>query len=271
MMARIVTAGFQSLTVWDALSGKEVVSFKAHEFLITSVAFSPDGKRIASASGTPTGGGRQESGEVRVWDAASGKELLTFPDLPHWANTVAFSPDGKYLAAGLGYLAVMAPATPGEVRVWDAATGREIHNLRGHNFWVTSVAFRPDSRQLASAGADGTVRVWDLKTGQEVLTLRGHSGWVRAVAFSPDGKLLASAGDDQIVKLWDAASGNEVLTLRGHRDRVLAIAFCPDSRRLASASGPPNGPGEVKILGHHRVTGGPHSAWAYCYGHRRGL
>jgi WD40 repeat protein len=245
--ARIVTAGFRTLTVWEARSGKAVVRIKAHEFLIRSVAFSPDGKRIASASGTPVGGGRQESGEVRLWDAASGKELLSFPGLPHWANTVAFSPDGKYLVAGLGDLAVLAPATPGEVRVWDAATGREIHTFRGHTFWVTSVAVSPDSRQLASAGADGTVRVWDLKTGQAVLTLRGHRRWVRAVAFSPDGKLLASAGDDQIVKLWDAATGNEVLTLRGHSHPVLAIAFGPDSRRLASASGPSNGPGEVKI------------------------
>jgi WD40 repeat protein/tRNA A-37 threonylcarbamoyl transferase component Bud32 len=245
--ARIVTAGFQTLTVWDAPSGKELLRVKAHEFLIRSVAFSPDGKRIASASGTPVGGGRQASGEVRVWDADSGKELLTLTGLPHWANTVAFSPDGKYLAAGLGDLYVVAPDRPGEVRVWDAATGKEVYNLQGHGGWVTSVAFSPDSRHLASASADRTVRVWELRTGREVLTLRGHSRWVRAVAFSPDGRVLGSAGDDQIVKLWDAATGNEMLTLRGHRHPVQAIAFSPHGGRLASAGGTANGPGEVKI------------------------
>jgi WD40 repeat protein len=245
--ARIVTAGFRTLTVWDTPSGKELLRVKAHEFLIRSVAFSPDGKRIASASGTPVGGGRKKSGEVRVWDADSGKELLTLASLPHWANTVDFSPDGKYLAAGLGDLYVVAPDRPGEVRVWDAATGQEVYNLQGHGGWVTSVAFSPDSRHLASASADRTVRVWELRTGREVLTLRGHSRWVRAVAFSPDGRVLGSAGDDQIVKLWDAATGNEVLTLRGHRHPVQAIAFSPDGGRLASAGGAANGPGEVKI------------------------
>jgi WD40 repeat protein/tRNA A-37 threonylcarbamoyl transferase component Bud32 len=244
---QLVTAGFRTITVWDVLSGKAVVRIKAHEFLVSSVAFSPDGKRIASGSGTNVGGGRQESGEVRVWDAVSGKELLAFPALPHWANSVAFSPDGNYLAAGLGYLAVVAPASPGEIRVWDATTGREVHRLRGHTFWVTSVAFSPDSRHLASASADRTVRIWELATGQEVLTLRGHTQWVRAISYHPDGKVLASAGDDHVVKLWDAKSGNELFTLRGHTHPIRAVAFRRDGQRLASAGGPTQGPGEVRI------------------------
>jgi WD40 repeat protein/tRNA A-37 threonylcarbamoyl transferase component Bud32 len=225
---RLASAGFQTVKVWDAATGKELLSIPAHKYLISSVAFSPDGKRLASASADQT---------VKVWDASTGKELLSLPGLPHRANSVAFSPDGKYLAVGSGDLSIGAPMTPVEVGIWDTNTGQEVLALKGHSFWITSVAFSPDGRRLASASADRTVKVWDLKTGQERLTLRGHSGWVRAVAFSLDGQFLASAGDDQVVKLWRASDGREAFTFRGHIHGVHAVAFSPDGRRLASASG----------------------------------
>jgi WD40 repeat protein/serine/threonine protein kinase len=244
---RLASAGFQTVKVWEATTGKELLSIRAHKYLVSSVAFSPDGKRLASASGTPFGGRRERAGEVKVWDASTGKELLSFPGLPHWINSVAFSPDNKYLAAGSGDLPQLAPSVPGEVRIWDVNTGREVLALQGHSFWVTSVAFSPDGQRLASASADRTVRLWDLRTGREALTLRGHSGWVRGVAFSPDGKHLASAGDDQVVKLWDATNGQEAHAFRGHTQPVLAVAFSPDGRRLASACGDSVKAGEVRV------------------------
>jgi WD40 repeat protein len=244
---RLATSGFQSVTIWDAHTGKKKTSILAHEFLVRGVAFSADGEKLATSSKNEVGTAGRQGGEVKVWDVSTGKELFHFADLPHWANGVAFSPNGKYLAAGIGYLAQLAPSQPGEVRVWDVNTGNLVLTLAGHTFWATDVTFSPDSTRLASASADRTVRVWEVPEGRELLTLRGHTGWVRSVAFSPDGQTLASAGDDQVIRLWNAATGTETNTFRGHTKGVLAVAYSPDGEHLASAGGGPGNAGEVRI------------------------
>jgi WD40 repeat protein len=101
------------------------------------------------------------------------------------------------------------------LRLWDAASGRELSRLEGHQDGVNSVAFSPDGTRLASGGNDGTVRLWDAASGRELWRLEGHQGGVRSVAFSPDGTRLASGGDDGTVRLWDAASGQPVLVSVG--------------------------------------------------------
>jgi WD40 repeat protein len=189
-------------------------------------------------------------------------------------NSVAFSPDGKTLAAGRtgGTLLLWEPATgrqplvgklplalairgvafspdgkrialagPGEgVNVLDFARRDEIARFIGHKGEVKRVAFSPDGKRLASAGEDGTVRVWDPVTGQELLCLKGHRGTVNGVCFDPGGRRLASAGeDDGTARIWDAGSGRQLLILRGHRGKVLDVAFSPDGRRLASVGGDP--------------------------------
>jgi WD40 repeat protein/serine/threonine protein kinase len=210
---------------WQRITGqRELLILKGHSDVpvVRGVAYSPDGKRLASAGGGGRNGttGELISGEVKVWDAASGQEVLTLKGHGP-VGGVVYSPDGRRLASW---------DTRGTV-LWDAASGQEVLTLP----MVYGVAYSPDGRRLASKG-DGTVRVFDPANGQELLTLKGHKGPVRGVAYSPDGRRLASAGEDRTVRVWDAASGEELLTLKEHSAAVTGVAYSPDGRRLASAS-----------------------------------
>jgi hypothetical protein len=140
---------------------------------------------------------------------------------------VAFTPDGKVLASA---------SEEGDVRLWDAGSGRLVRSFIGHKGAVKAVALMTDGKTLASAGADGTVRLWNTADGTEVRQLHGHDGTVEAVACAPDGKLLASAGEDKIVRLWRIADGKEVNQLMGHQQVVHALTFTADGQVLASGS-----------------------------------
>jgi len=157
------------------------------------VAFSPDGKALASAS---------FDGTIKLWEIRSAKEITSFGEQVDFYpifSSVAFSSDGKTLAAGTW---LKEPEAPHAVYLFEVATGKERNRLQGHKAWIETVAFARDGKTLASAGADQTVKVWDLTNCQELTTLKGQMR-VLAVAFSPDGKTLASGGPDQAVKLWE--------------------------------------------------------------------
>ncbi len=224
---------------WNRLAHSYQLNLEGHTSAVTSVAFSPDGKRLASACGDLM----RKPGEVIVWDAMSGQIMLTLKGHTSGVTSVAFSPDGKWLASASGDVISPLLPQPGEVKVWDATSGEVLFTLNGHTGPISCVAFSADGKRLASAGGKalgydipGEVKVWDTTSGQETLTLQGHTGFVTSVAFSADGKRLASGSQDQTVKVWDATSGQETLTLKGHTLFVLSVAFSPDGKRLASAS-----------------------------------
>jgi len=142
-------------------------------------------------------------------------------------NGISFNPDGTMLASA---------SDDNTVKLWNAATGKELKTLTGHTNSVNGVSFSPDGRVLASASDDNTVRLWDTATWKELKILRGHKNSVNWANFSPDGKVLASASDDNTVRLWDTATWEELKILTKHTESVRSISFSPDSKMLASAS-----------------------------------
>jgi WD40 repeat protein/serine/threonine protein kinase len=254
--------GDGTITVWNSRTGAEVRAFPAHAESVFSVAFHPDGRHLASTGA---------EGKVKVWDWATGQEKFAgLCGADHNRGTaycVAFSPDGRRLAAGNdGAVTIWdwethQPALPplqghaqkgicvafspdgrrlasgswsGDVMIWDAQTGERLHTLSEHRHPVSALAFNRDGTRLVSACFDRSLIVWDATTGLRLRTLEGHDGLVLGVAFSPDGSRIASAGEDKTVRVWETATGREVLDLRGHTQSSQGVAFSPDGLRLAS-------------------------------------
>ncbi len=201
----------------------ELVLQSGHTSSVHAVAFSRDGKWLASGGGDSI---------VGLWEANSGRLVRTLVAHGRSVVAVTFSPDGKWLASA---------SWDHTAKVWEVASGREQLTLTGHTGNVNSLAFSPDGRWLASGGSDKTIKLWEVTTARVQQTLRSHTDSVTALAFSPDGRQLATASWDKTIKLWDVAVGQEVGTLTGHSEGVTTIAFSPDGRWLASGGGSKGG------------------------------
>lgn len=220
-----------ALRLWPLSSPEKSILIAAHQETIAALTFAPDSKHLATAS---------EDQTVKLWDLATQQAQILLSGVGEML-AVAYSPDGKLLAAGGLGTDQPIDQTEGQDRVvwlWDAATGRELGRLREHKDRIQALAFSPDSRSLATASRGGVVILWDMQTLRKQAALKIHDQPLplNAIAFSPDGRLLAVGSDDGLATFWDVASRQMIVRLKGHTDAISALAFAPDGRSLVTAS-----------------------------------
>ncbi len=187
---------------------------------VSSVAFSPNGALIALGSYK----------EIELRNASDGKITNKLTGAANQVRGIAFSPDGRLVAAAGGN-----PSQFGEIKIYNVADGKEVTAMRGHRDNIFALAFSPDGKMIATCSYDKMIKLWDVASGNELKSLKDHTDAVFAVAFSPDGKKLASAAADRTVKLWDVASGERLYTLNDALDTVNTIAFHPSGKFLVGA------------------------------------
>ncbi|HEY3914311.1 MAG TPA: protein kinase, partial [Verrucomicrobiae bacterium] len=206
-----------AIRIWDVIGKRPVTILEGHQYPVAQVAYSPDGKWLASAS--------KSDGLIKVWDLATKTVWASFGAVPNEYPAVAFSPDSATLAWSTGDRGI---------ELTDVESRATWARLTGHGASVVSLAFSSDGKWLASASKDSDVRIWGAKTGAFNAVLYGHNAILTSVAFSPDNQLLATTCVDGTVKLWNVRTEKEITTYKGHEMWVNNSVFLPDGHTLAT-------------------------------------
>ncbi|BAY41467.1 WD-40 repeat protein (plasmid) [Nostoc sp. NIES-2111] len=185
---------------------------------VVSIAFSPDGKTLASGNANC---------EIHVWQVADQQRLLTLRGHSNWVRGIGFSPNGQMLASA---------SEDSSIKIWQLPFGRCLHTLSEHTASVNAVAFSPDGSILASGSSDLSIRIWQVLEGCCLKILHGHNSGIMSVHFSPDSKQLVSSGFDKLIKIWDVETGECLYTISEHENWVGTAHFSPNGMLLVSAS-----------------------------------
>lgn len=216
---RIITGNYdKTIRLWDAATGKLLLTLNGHSGSVMSASYSPDGGRIVSSGADKI---------VRIWDATTGKALLSLTGHNDSVSFASFSPDGKRIVTG---------SDDHSARVWDAFSGKNILVLEGHSFWVKSASFSPDAQQIITGSSDKSARIWDANSGKVYLILEEYNGEVGGASFSPDSKRVVLGCNDHSARIYDAKTGKALLTLEGHRGRVRSVAYSSDGGQILTSS-----------------------------------
>lgn len=210
---------FEWRHLWSLANNSHARVLQGHTDLVFSLSFSPDARRLASASG---------DGTVRIWDVETGNLVLDMPAHPYHVNCVAYSPDGRTLATA---------SDDFTIALWNSTTGERLATLLGHAYCVQCVAFSRDGRLLASATAHGEIRTWDRETGETLASVRGRAQRIRSLAISPDGQTLATVDDGPgLVRAWSLPGLQPIFQQDIEPSgTVQVVAFDPRSERLVTA------------------------------------
>jgi WD40 repeat protein len=227
----VVSAGNDKFVrIWDIAAGKTIRTIRGQvgdgpEGYIYAAALSPDDRYLAVGGWL---GANPDVGVIRIHDFQTGDVVTLLRGHTNVVNSLAFSPDGRYLASG---------SSDNTVRIWDVAARKSLLVLQGHQDRVTAVAFSPDGQRLVSGSLDTTLRLWEVTSGKLLTEMTAHRNQVFSAVFSPDGSYIASGGADRTVRLWNGQTGEFIKELASQGSSTSGLSFSPDGRTLLSGSG----------------------------------
>ncbi len=219
----IALGGYQDVRLMDASGQVETAKLGGHADAVRALAWSKDGAILAAAGGVP---GRK--GEVKVW-RANGELQTTISGHADCVYGLAISPDGRTIATS---------SYDKLIKLWDAATGKEIRTLKDHIDSIYALDFTPDGKRLVSGAADRSIKVWNVETGERLFTMSEPTDGINSLAVSPDGKWIAAAGQDKTVRVWALGDKGATLTtsMIAHEDAILRVVWSRDGKRLLTSS-----------------------------------